>query len=303
MNASITTAIMAIALSFVWPATTQATLMFDAGTTVASQVTPNINNLIDLNLSDYADNSVNTLIGYTTTQGDTISGTVTRSNLVAGSLLSRSDFDTAIAYNQSANQLSGVVNFSNSSGVNDSNSFVGTNSTGSLTLNSTISLASAFQTRTFFADVNNPGTGSANSAPISGNGFLNINSLTLSLSQPVKAVGFTQLQRDGTRTYSWSVEIIDLDTLATQVVQLGRISTAGLRASAHPGDVNAGNYAYDIFVGYAAPEGSAVSKVNLGGGFMNVDGLAYVAVVPEPGSIALMLLGTGAMLLARRRSP
>jgi hypothetical protein len=300
-NSPVVSFAMMITLIVSCPVVATATLIFNAGTEVATQTTPFVNNLIDLNLSDFANNAVTPLSGYTSTQGDTISGSVTRNNLTTGSLLGQAEFNTLIALNQAANQLSGVINFSGGSGVNDANAFIGTNATGSLTLNASISLATAFQTRTFSSDVNATGTGSSNSGPISGNGFLNIGAATFTLSDPVSAFGFTQLHRDGTRNYTWSVQIRNLDTLVTQTISLGGISTAGLRAGAHPGDTDAGNYGYDIFVGYEAPEGFGVTQVILGGGFMNVDGFAYASVVPEPTTISMLGLGALLTLAARRR--
>jgi hypothetical protein len=281
------------------PAASHAQLIFTAGNQTATQVTPYVNNLIDLNLADFTNNvSGQTLTGYTTTTGQNITGSMTRSNLTQGSLLTVTQMNAAIASSMAANQLAGVVNFTGGTGSIVSNSFTGTNSTGNITFTSNIAFASAqVVSRAFNADLSN-GPGNTNSAPINNSGFLNINSTTWTLSTAVDYVGFTALQRDGSRSYTWSVRITDGVTPIT--ISLGGISTAGMNAATVAGDANASNYRYDTFVGYQAPTGFKVDQIILGGGFMNVDSFTY-AMIPEPSTAGLLGLGVIGMILARRR--
>ncbi len=259
-------------------------LFFNAGTHVATQTTPNVNNLIDLNLADFTNNQAGqALTAYTATSGQNINGSITRSNLTQGELLTATQFDAIIASSQSANLLSGVINFSAAQGIAANDRFSGFNNTGTQVFTSSIAISNTnILTRTFLS-ANSVGTGGLNSAPINGAGYFNTTTSTMTLSTPVDAFGFTQLQRDGSRTYTWSVRIVDLTTLATQTISLGGITTAGTPTSMTSGDANAGNYRYDTFVGYRAPAGYRIDRVALTGGFMNVDSLAY-AIIPAEGN-------------------
>lgn len=277
-----------------------AQLVFTAGTQVATQVTPYVNNLIDLNLANFTNNLSNqALTPYTTTTGQNISGNMSRSNLAQGSLLTVTQMNAAISASQTANLLSGVVNFTGGNGSIVSNSFNGTNSSGTLSFTSNISFTSSqVVSRAFNADLSN-GTGNTNSAPINNSGFLNINSTTWTLSSGVDAVGFTALLRDGARSYTWAVRITDGTTPIT--INLGGISFAGMNPGTVAGSSSAGNYLYDTFVGYQAPTGFKVDQIILGGGFMNVDSFSY-AVIPEPATAALMGAALAGIVLIRRRS-
>jgi hypothetical protein len=278
----------------------QAQLIFTAGNQVATQTQPNVNNLIDLNLADFANNlSGQALSPYTATSGQSITGNITRSNLTQGSLLTVSQMNSLIGAAQEASNLSGVINFSGGTGTVTGNSFTGTNVTGSQTFTSSITLANSNIVNRSFSSANSVGTGSnLNSAPINGSGFLNTNASTLTLSTPVDAFGFTQLQRDGTRSYTWSVRVTD--GLSPITISLGGISTAGAAVSMTSGDANAINYSYDTFVGYQAPTGYKIDQVTFGGGFTNLDSFSY-AVIPEPGTVALLGLALLGVMILRRR--
>jgi hypothetical protein len=283
------------------PFAAQAQLTFSAGTQVATQTQPNVNNLIDLSLATFSNNSTTALTAYTATSGQSISGTITRANLTQGSLLTVAEMNSLIATSQSAGDLSGVVNFSGGSGTATGNSFIGTNSTGSLTFTSSIALVNSNIVNRSFPSANSVGTGTnLNSAPINGGGFFNTNTTTFTLSTSVDAFGFTQLQRDGTRSYAWSMRIVNLNTLASQTISLGGISAAGAAISMTSGDANADNYRYDTFVGYRAPTGFRIDQVTMSGGFMNLDSFSYV-VVPEPGAYAVMAIGLLGLAIWRRR--
>jgi hypothetical protein len=226
---------------------------------------------------------------------------MTRSNLTVGSLISSTQMNTLISGAQAANELSGVVNFTTGTGTVTGNAFEGTNSTGTQVFTSNITLAGSQFVSRSFSGANSVGTGATNSAPVNGGGYLNLNSTTWTLATPVDAFGFTQLQRDGSRTYSWSVRVVDLTTLATQTISLGGITTAGTPIGMTSGDADAINYGYDTFVGYQAPSGFAIDQVTMSGGFMNVDSFAY-SMIPEPSSSLTLLGSLGFLLVLRRRA-
>ena len=308
---SIPSLLATVTVSALLTFSSQAQLVFTSGTQIATGGQPTVNNLIDLSLADFANNSTTGLTGYTATNGNNISGSITRSNLTQGSLLNLADFQSVITSSQGANLLSGSVNFSSGTGSITGNSFQATNSTGTITFTSNIAFASSnVQGRTFgtdplsnsgspaFTSTPAPSGQNQNSAPISGQNFLNINSTTWTLNTTVDAIGFTALQRDGGRTYEWSVRITD--GVITQTISLGSITYTGMSAGTVAGDVNAGNYRYDTFVGYQAPTGFKIDQLILGGGFMNVDSFAY-AVIPEPSTWALLALGLTALVVFRRR--
>jgi hypothetical protein len=223
---------------------------------------------------------------------------MTRANLTQGSLLTVAQFDTAISNAQAANQLSGVINFSGGTGTATGNSFTGNNTTGTLTFTSNITFTNSQVTSRSFTAADSVGSGNLNSAPINGGGMLNVNSTTWTLSTAVDYIGFTQLQRDGSRSYSWSVRITDGFTPTT--ISLGSINFQGAPASMTSGNATAGNYRYDTFVGYQAPSGFQIDQFTISGGFMNVDSFAY-AMIPEPSTAALLGVGLIGFLLARRR--
>ncbi len=301
MKNALPNSLMCFAFAAVASLNSQAALVFTAGTTVATQTQPNVNNLIDLELSSFTNNATTTLTGYTATSGQNITGSITRSNLTIGSLISTTQMNSLISGAQAANKLSGVVNFSGGTGTVSANAFEGTNSTGTQVFTSSIALAGSNFLSRSFSSANSTGTGGLNSAPINGGGYFNTTTSTITLSTPVDAFGFTQLQRDGSRTYTWSVRIVDLTTLATQTISLGGITTAGAPASMISGDANAINYRYDTFVGYQAPDGYAIDQVTMSGGFMNVDSFAY-SMIPEPSSSLALLSSLGVFLILRRRA-
>jgi hypothetical protein len=65
---SIKSTSLALAASFIIPLSAHAQLVFSAGTQVATQTQPFVNNLIDLNLADFTNNSTTALTGYTATR-------------------------------------------------------------------------------------------------------------------------------------------------------------------------------------------------------------------------------------------
>jgi MYXO-CTERM domain-containing protein len=281
-----------------------AQLSFTAGTTVASGGQPFVNNLIDIELANLTNNATTTLTAYTTTSGQNITGSITRSNLATGSLITSTQFNSLISAAQTANQLSGVVNFSGGSGTVTGNAFTGSNSTGLMTFTSSIAISNTnFVSRTFTA-ANSVGTGSTNSAPVNGGGYFNSADSTITFSTPVNAFGFTQLQRDGGRTYSWSMRIVEIaNPLNTQSISLGSITMAGATAGMTSGDANANNYRYDVFVGYQAPEGFLIDQLIRGGAnFSNMDSFAYATAIPEPSAFAAVAgLGVLGLAASRRR--
>lgn len=282
------------------PVAPETPLTFPAATTVNPTALANMNNPIDQELATFPNNSVTSLPSYTDTNGNAISGNITRTNLTSGSLLSLNQMDSLLANAQINNVTSGVVQFNlgttpGTTGNITATTFRATNLSGTLVVTSNTDLTSSFQTREFTTSGNVVGSGSTNSIGVYGydqplgnstfstrTGFLNVNQTTLTFDTPLLAAGFTQLHRDAARTYIWTVGLVNrTDPADTRTVELGRISFTGLSAGATSGGASAQNYRYDTFVGYQAPEGYAITFIRWSGGsFGNIDGLAYVAVPP-----------------------
>jgi PKD repeat protein len=278
-------------------------LTFQAAPTVSSTGLAHVNNPIDLALADIPAASTTPLPLYRQTiNNNAISGTLARPVLATGTLLSAADFNTLLSAAQTAAVTSGAIpfNLATATGTNDAASFAGTNATGTLVATADTSLATAFQQREFTTSGDVVGTGQTNSVGTHGHdhllsaspvtwatrtGYLNLNQTTLAFGTPLSAVGFTQLHRDGTRTYTWTVNLIDLAAPSSPpvAVTLGTLAFTGLSVGATTGGPAAPNYRYDTFVGYLAPAGYAITSLRWSGGsFGNIDGLAYVAHTPAP---------------------
>lgn len=280
-------------------------LTFLAATTINPVPLANVNNPIDLELAAFPTNTATSLTPYQQTiNSNVISGTITRTSLTNGSLLSANQLDSLLANAQINGVTSGVIQFNlgatnGTTGTNNGTNFRGTNASGLITVTSSTSLSNAYQQRDFnnvTGDV--VGTGALNSIGIYGydqqltappnatfssrSGYLNLNQTTLSFDKPLLAVGFAQLHRDANRTYIWRVNLVNRTNPATTLqVELGRINFTGMSASASSGGANSPNYRYDTFVGYQAPAGYSITSINWSGGsFGNIDGLAYVAQPP-----------------------
>jgi sialate O-acetylesterase len=287
------------------PVVPETPLTFAAATTVTATPLTHINNPIDLELASFPNNTATPLVTYQQTNGISISGTVTRTDLTSGNLLGLSAFDSLLANAQINGVTSGVIQFNlgtanGTTGTNNGTVFRGTNGTGTLTVSSNTSLATAYQQREFTSPGDAVGTGNTNSIGIYGfdhpltpppnatfssrTGYLNLNQTTLSFDAPLLAIGFTQLQRDASRTYIWTVTLVNRANLSdTRSVEIGRLSFSGMSVAASSGGSNAQNYRYDTFVGYQAPVGFAITALRWSGGsFGNIDGLAYVAVPASP---------------------
>jgi hypothetical protein len=126
--------------------------------------------------------------------------------------------------------------------------------------------------------------------PISGNFYLRSNGTTthaFNFSSPIGEVGFTVLSRSADRTVTATVTYDD-----------------GSNGSVGPFTVKAGDGTFDTFFGFAAPVGRTIKSLQVGPGnttdFVVLDDVAFVTV-PEPGTVAIGVVGALGLLGRRRR--
>jgi hypothetical protein len=179
----------------------------------------------------------------------------------------------------------GVINFdvalANSSSFNTS--FNGGLSTLTVTMNAA---AGANQWNTTNQD--------SNTWALSGSRYLGTNASSqarFDFSQPLSHFGITMLWRNANRTGTVTV-FFDDNTSAS----------VGSFSSSSGSLVGTVNQTPDVFFGYVAPTGKAITRIDIiGDGFVRYDDLGFVTAIPEPSSVAA-LAGLGALgLVAMRR--
>lgn len=197
--------------------------------------------------------------------------------------ISLGNFTTLMASSFTAG-TGGVINFDVS--LSDSSSFTASYNGGLSTLTVTMNAAaSGNQWNTTNQD--------ASTWAISGTRYLGTNANSqarFDFSTPLTHFGITQLWRNANRTGAVTVFYDDSTS-----VSVGNFSSLG------GSNVGTVNQTPDVFFGWAAPSGKAITRVDIiGDGFIRYDDLGFV-VIPEPSTAALFGVGLIGFILARRR--
>jgi len=147
--------------------------------------------------------------------------------------------------------------------------------------------------------------------PISGDGYYRLtgsNPNVLSFNNnPLSAFGFTILARSSTRTLE-SLVVTYHDGTTENVIAGGSVSIVANTATGVTNYLDSPSSGPDIFFGFQAPEGKAITSVaidatTLNGGNLVIDDFGFiVSPIPEPSAAVLAMTGLVAAALRRRRN-